>query len=214
MDKKIISVGILIWMFLSIFIVGFPIYCGDDDSIDQSFNQNITPPVSEETTIIEPTETTESTTEEILSTESTESTESTIETIIPEPPTEESEPTFTTDRFEKLWGEQAIYMAKTLWGEARGCSVEEQIKVAWCILNRVDHPNFPNTIKGVVTSGEFHGYSKGFPCEDKFYELSLEVIYLWQQEKMGIEVDRLLPHNMYFFSSNNDGTGHIFREEW
>ena len=75
-------------------------------------------------------------------------------------------------------------MAKTLWGEARGCSIEEQIKVAWCILNRVDHPNFPNTIKSVVTSGEFHGYSKSFPCEDKFYELSLEVIYLWQQEKI------------------------------
>ena len=39
--------------------------------------------------------------------------------------------------------EDADLIAKTVWGEARGCSVTQQAAVAWCILNRVDSAAFP-----------------------------------------------------------------------
>lgn len=34
---------------------------------------------------------------------------------------------------------EATYIAKTLYGEARGCSTTEQAAVVWCILNRADN---------------------------------------------------------------------------
>lgn len=169
------------------------------------------PPIETTTTIIEitPTETAP-----IIETTTPIETTAPTEPIVTEPL--ETEPIITEpiDRFKEIWNESAIYIAKTVWGEARGCSTEEQIKVIWCILNRVDSPNFPNTIKEVVTSGAFHGYSKSFPCEEEFYNMALDIIFMWQQEKMGKVVDRTLESNMYYMSAKSDGSGHNFREKW
>ena len=165
--------------------------------------------------IVPPIETTITATEETLPTETT----ATIETTAPTEPiaTEplETEPIITepTEHFKEIWDESAIYIAKTVWGEARGCTTEEQIKVIWCILNRVDSPNFPNTIKEVVTCGAFHGYSNSFPHEE-FYDMALDIIFMWQQEKMGKVVNRTLEPNMYYMSAKSDGSGHNFREKW
>ena len=39
-------------------------------------------------------------------------------------------------------------IAQLIWGEARGVqSTTEQAAVAWCVLNRVDDPQFPDTIE-------------------------------------------------------------------
>ena len=51
-------------------------------------------------------------------------------------------------------------LAQMLYGEARGCTVDNQRKCVWCVLNRVDDVRFPDTIIGVVSqSGQFYGYS-------------------------------------------------------
>lgn len=93
-----------------------------------------------------------------------------------------------------------VLIAKTLYGEARGCPKEEQMKVVWCILNRVDDPRFPSTIAGVVTQpSQFHGYSSGFPVCDQQYEIAEEVLNLWADEKLGEIVDRNLPREYCFF---------------
>lgn len=42
------------------------------------------------------------------------------------------------------------YMAQMVYGEARGESFEGQVAVAAVILNRLNHPEFPNTITGVL----------------------------------------------------------------
>ncbi|MFS1511983.1 spore cortex-lytic enzyme [Chengkuizengella sp. SCS-71B] len=42
------------------------------------------------------------------------------------------------------------YMAQAVYGEARGESYEGKVAVAAVILNRVEHPDFPNTVKGVI----------------------------------------------------------------
>lgn len=41
-------------------------------------------------------------------------------------------------------------LARTVYSEARGEPYEGQVAVASVVLNRVKHPNFPNTIRGVI----------------------------------------------------------------
>ena len=51
-------------------------------------------------------------------------------------------------------------LARTISAESRGEPYEGQVAVGAVILNRVEHPSFPNTIAGVV-------YQKGaFSCVD------------------------------------------------
>ena len=111
---------------------------------------------------------------------------------------------------------EATYIAKTIWGEARGCSKMEQAAVAWCILNRVDSdlPYIPNNIREVVTQkDQFHGYSKDFPVDDDIYNLAVDVIERWQREKLGEEnVGRVLPKEYLYFYG--DGKRNHFTVDW
>lgn len=53
-------------------------------------------------------------------------------------------------------------LARAINGEARGESYEGQVAVGAVILNRVEHPNFPNTIAGVIyESGAFTAVADG-----------------------------------------------------
>jgi N-acetylmuramoyl-L-alanine amidase len=56
-----------------------------------------------------------------------------------------------------------VYLiAKAVYAEARGESYEGQVAIAAVILNRVDHPSFPNTIAGVIYQpGAFTAVSDG-----------------------------------------------------
>lgn len=107
--------------------------------------------------------------------------------------------------------EDAEMIAKTVWGEARGCSAEGQAKVVWCILNRVDDPRFPDTIEGVVTQPwQFQGYSPDYPVTDEILELTYDVLLRWSVERQGIAVIRELPPTYVYFTGN--GYENIFRE--
>jgi len=111
--------------------------------------------------------------------------------------------------------QEAAYIAKTVWGEARGCSVEEQEKVIWCILNRVDSelPYFPDDIIGVITQpNQFHGYSPDYPVTSEHYELALDVLKRWNAEKRGEESNRNLPPEYVYF--HGDGKHNYFRVEF
>lgn len=144
----------------------------------------------------------------VLSTESTSAST--------EPITEPTEPPKSEEKiFEEEWNESAIYLAKTIWGEARGCSELEQRKVVWCILNRVDSSRFHNSIIGVITAEtQFHGYGHSNPIIDEYYQMALEIISLWLKEKQGEQIVRDLDKKYLFFSSNSTGTGHNFRTEY
>lgn len=53
-------------------------------------------------------------------------------------------------------------LARAINGEARGESYEGQVAVGAVILNRVEHPSFPNTIAGVIyEAGAFTAVSDG-----------------------------------------------------
>lgn len=123
---------------------------------------------------------------------------------VPEPSAEpEYEMYFTED--------DVIAMAKMLWGEARGCDLENQIGCVWIVCNRVDDPRFPDTILGVLSQpSQFYGYSPDFPVWDELYAVALDVLTRWSLEKQGVTVERELPNTYLWFTGYN-GSNH-FRE--
>ena len=104
-----------------------------------------------------------------------------------------------------------VAVAKMLWGEARGCALDNQQKAVWCVLNRVDDSRFPDTIQGVLSQpSQFHGYSPDFPVWDELKDVALDVLTRWSLEKQGVTVERELPTTYLWFTG--DGTTNWFRE--
>ena len=127
-----------------------------------------------------------------------------VQQMVAEPePSAEPEMYFTED--------DVVAMAKMLWGEARGCTLDNQQKAVWCVLNRVDDSRFPDTIQGVLSQpSQFHGYSPNFPVTDELYAVALDVLTRWSMEKQGVAVERELPNTYLWFTGYN-GSNH-FRE--
>ncbi len=104
-------------------------------------------------------------------------------------------------------------LAQMLYGEARGCSVDNQRKCVWCVLNRVDDARFPDTIIDVVSqSGQFYGYSPYFPVLDELTAVAEDVLTRWSMEKQGADVARELPDTYCWFTG--DGETNHFRGEY
>ena len=109
--------------------------------------------------------------------------------------------------------EDVIACARMLWGEARGCDLENQMGCVWIVCNRVDDPRFPGTIKAVIQQpGQFHGYSTNFPATDELINIARDVLTRWSLEKQGVEVDRELSSDYLFF--HGDGVKNHFRKEY
>ena len=135
----------------------------------------------------------------------------TEETAEPEPP-EAPEQTESPVYYEMYFTEDDVAeVAKMLWGEARGCTRDNQIKCAWVVCNRVDDERFPNTIQGVLLQpNQFHGYDPSYPVTDELYSVAFDVLTRWSYEKQGIPVRRELPKSFLWFTGN--GAENIFRE--
>ena len=104
-------------------------------------------------------------------------------------------------------------VAKMLWGEARGCTRDNQIKCAWVVVNRVDDERFPDTIQDVLSQPyQFHDYDPSYPVTDELYSIAFDVLTRWSYEKQGIPVRRELPNTYLWFTG--DGEQNHFREEW
>lgn len=133
------------------------------------------------------------------------------ETAEPEQP-EAHEPSQAPVYYEMYFTEDDVAeVAKMLWGEARGCTRDNQIKCAWVVVNRVDDERFPDTIQGVLSQPhQFHGYSESFPVTDELYSIAFDVLTRWSYEKQGIPVRRELPNTYLWFAGN--GVENIFRE--
>lgn len=125
-------------------------------------------------------------------------------------------PEQTPEPVANTMGTEAEYIAKTLYGEARGCSTTEQAAVVWCVLNRVDDGSglWPDDIIGVVTQEyQFAGYSPEHPVLPELYDLALDVLERWQREKAGEDdVGRVLPEDYCYF--HGDGKHNYFRQEY
>lgn len=110
----------------------------------------------------------------------------------------------------------AEYLAKTIYGEARGCSTTEQAAVVWCVLNRVDDESglWPDDIVAVVTQpSQFHGYDPDHPILPELLALAEDVLARWEIEDSCVgDVGRVLPQEYTYFSG--DGRHNYFRTEY
>ena len=128
------------------------------------------------------------------------------ETVEPEQP--EAPPVYYEMYFTE---EDVAAVAKMLWGEARGCTRDNQIKCAWVVCNRVDDEHFPDSIQGVLSQpSQFHGYDPTYPVTSELYDVAFDVLTRWSYEKQGIPVRRELPNTYLWFTGN--GRENIFRE--
>ena len=135
------------------------------------------------------------------------------ETAEPEQ-SEAPEPSETPVYYEMYFTEDDVAeVAKMLWGEARGCTRDNQIKCVWVVCNRVDDDRFPDTIQGVLEQpNQFHGYSTAFPVWDELTAVAEDVLTRWSLEKQGVAVNRELPKSYLYFTGT--GRENIFREEY
>lgn len=99
-------------------------------------------------------------------------------------------------------------LARTLYGECRGCSELQQRAVAWTIFNRVDDSRFPDTVIEVITQpSQFFGYRESFPVTDELYDLACECLTDWHNGE-----NRVLEPEFCFFFGN--GRINIFSTEY
>lgn len=106
-----------------------------------------------------------------------------------------------------------VAIAKMLYGESRGCSIDNQRKAVWCVLNRVDDERYPDSIIEVLSqSGQFHGYNPNHPVWDELTAVAEDVLTRWSLEKQGVAVNRELPKSFLYFTGT--GRENIFREAY
>lgn len=110
--------------------------------------------------------------------------------------------------------EEADLLARCVWGEYRGDDDVQVAAVAWCILNRVDDPRFPNTIKEVVTAPwQFSGYQPGNPIDPRIQRICYDVLARWQAEPSCCgSIGRVLPPEYVYFTGN--GVVNLYRSEY
>ena len=112
----------------------------------------------------------------------------------------------------KYSSQELTLVAKTVWGEARGCSRDEQKLVVWCICNRADAGD--QSIEDVVTAPhQFAGYRESNPVEEHILEVVREVLEAWSRGEEALVLEPYATTSNYQFFSG-DGRHNWFREEY
>lgn len=101
-----------------------------------------------------------------------------------------------------------VALARTLYGECRGCSELQQRAVCWCIFNRVDDPRFPDTVVGVIVQkSQFFGYSASNPVWDSLYAVAYGCLVDWHNGE-----NRVFDSDYLYFHGN--GVKNIFTTQY
>lgn len=112
----------------------------------------------------------------------------------------------------KYTSDEVTLVSQTVYGEARGCSREEQMLVAWCICNRADISG--TSIEQVVKAPrQFHGYNPEHPVTDEIRSAVLEVLDAWSSGQEALVYEPYATTSEYLYFSG-DGVHNWFREEW
>ena len=125
---------------------------------------------------------------------------------------EESEPINLGEPVAKYTSEEITLVCQTVYGEARGCSKEEQQLVVWCICNRADYSG--TSIEQVVTADrQFHGYDPENPVTEDIFENVTEVLEAWSRNEEALVYEPYATTTEYRYFSG-DGRHNWYREEW
>lgn len=104
-------------------------------------------------------------------------------------------------------------LSKVIYREARGLDATHRAAVVWCILNRVDHEGYGDTIQSTLTSPNQFAYYPDTPVLDSHTEIAKDVVTRWLIEHKGYsDVGRVLPQDYLFFTG--DGQFNYFRQNF
>lgn len=104
-------------------------------------------------------------------------------------------------------------LSKVIYREARGLDATHRAAVVWCILNRVDHEGYGDTIQSVLTSPNQFAYYSNTPVLSEHTEVAKDVVTRWLIEKKGYSnIGRVLPEDYLFFTG--DGQFNYFRQNF
>lgn len=124
----------------------------------------------------------------------------------------EPEPEPEPEVIAKYSSYEVTLVCQTVYGEARGCSQEEQMLVVWCICNRADRSGV--SIEQVVTAPrQFHGYNPEHPVPDEIRSVVLEVLDAWSRGQEALVYEPYATTSEYLYFSG-DGAHNWFREEY
>jgi hypothetical protein len=105
-------------------------------------------------------------------------------------------------------------LAKTVWGEARGCAADEQRLVIWTVFQRVDSGLFPDTLSAVIAQpNQFVGYDEKHPVSAEIAALCYEEYDKWQDGECPPTFAPYAKTTPYLFFEG-DGWHNWYREDW
>ena len=75
---------------------------------------------------------------------------------------------------------EAEYISKVVYGMGKNHSVNDQMAIVWCILNRVESKDYPSTIAEVCQQPhQWIGYSDDNPVLTEIYDMVLPILKNW-----------------------------------
>jgi len=97
-------------------------------------------------------------------------------------------------------------LAKIIWVEGGGESLEFQSAVAWTIFNHLDRGDWGDTLTDVITYPGHFAWDKYAPVNDLQLKLATDIFMRWALEKAGyLDVGRTLPADFIYFWANSKG---------
>lgn len=97
-------------------------------------------------------------------------------------------------------------LAKIIWVEGGGESLEFQSAVAWTIFNHLDRGDWGSTLTDVITYPGHFAWDKYAPVNDLQLKLATDIFMRWALEKAGyLDVGRTLPIDFIYFWANSKG---------
>lgn len=85
---------------------------------------------------------------------------------------------------------EAEFIAKVLYGTAASHNSICQRTAVWCILNRVDHNSFPDSVQEVCQQpSQWIGYSDDNPILDSLYEIAMAELTIWHNGRRPVNED-------------------------
>lgn len=98
---------------------------------------------------------------------------------------------------------EAEACARVLYGTARENCAADQMAVVWCIINRCENANYPNTIEEVCAQPQqFMGYSDENPIIGSMYEIAYAQLEKWHNN----EYRPITPDYIFLSWSENEVT--------
>lgn len=107
------------------------------------------------------------------------------------------------------YSEEDLYiLAHVICGEAQGCPDDEQLYVGSVVLNRKNHPGFPDTIKGVVFAPGQYSCTR----DGNYYREPTD--RNWANARHLLENGSVLPGNVVWQSGGRQGRGVFLRTRY